>query len=245
MGRAASQFDQQATHSLAASQPRSTFGSRAARLRYCVHSLLCIALTACGGTSSTPSSPAPTAPLPTIALGGQEIAVYPLTRLLADPALGWNEGIRPRREALDHADSLIAAFLTERAPEVTWILPAQLRVAARRAPGLLTNPDQMGTAILRAKFEKVPDPLRGQLRQLNGVAGGRLALIPADLRFLEPFRAEGAPTPPAGRGRADLSLVMIDVVTGEARWRTVARGEGDDPWEALADALGQLLPLDL
>lgn len=206
---------------------------------------LCVALASCGGKSNEPSAPAPTAPLPTIALAGQEIAVYPLTRVLADPTLGWSDGIQPRRDALDHADSLIAAFLTERAPEVQWVLPDDLRDAARRAPGLLTNPDQMATAILRAEFERVPDPLRGQLRQLNGVAGGRLALIPADLVFVKPFRAVGQPAAPAGRGRADLALVMVDVVTGEARWRTVAHGEGDDPWEALAQALGELMPLGL
>ena len=43
-------------------------------------------------------------------------------------------------------------------------------------------------------------------------------------------------------GAAELSIVLVDVRTGQVSWRTVARGEGDDPWTALACAVKCLTP---
>ena len=195
-------------------------------------------LLACGGkrTSDDTQAPAPepTLPLPTAGIAGQRVAVYPFTLVTAAEDLGWQTHLAARREALDRADSIIGALLTERSPEVTWVLPGDLRRAAVRAPGMLTNPDQMGSAILRAPgMEQIPDPLRSQMRSLNGVAADRYALVPAALVFT---RTAG------GRGQAELTLVMADVRTGLLPWRTVARGEGDDPWEALRVAFKTLTP---
>lgn len=185
------------------------------------------------GGGQTPE-PAPALPLPTAGIAGQRVAVYPLTLVTAAEGLGWHPYLAARREALDRADSIIGALLTERSPEVTWVLPADLRRAAARAPGLLTNPDQMGTAILRSPgIDQIPDPLRSQMRSLNGVAADRYALIPTALVFTRT---------PDGRGQAELMLVMGDVRTGVLPWRTVARGEGDDPWEALRVAFKTLTP---
>ena len=41
---------------------------------------------------------------------------------------------------------------------------------------------------------------------------------------------------------AELTVVMVDVRTGRVEWRTVARGEGDDPWTALTRAVKALTP---
>jgi hypothetical protein len=82
----------------------------------------------------------------------------------------------------------------------------------------------------------VPDPLRSQLRTLSALAGsggGRYALIPAGLIFR---RAVGAVA------TAELTVVMVDVRTGRVGFRTVARGEGGDPWTALTRALKSLTP---
>jgi hypothetical protein len=192
----------------------------------------------CGATGTAgggqAAEPAPALPLPTAGIAGQRVAVYPLTLMSAAETLGWQPYLAARREALDRADSIIGALLAERSPEVTWVLPAELRRAAARAPGMLTNPDQMGTAILRAPgVEQIPDPLRSQMRSLNGVAADRYALIPASLVFTRT---------PAGRGQAELLVIMGDVRTGALPWRTVARGEGDDPWEALRVAFKTLTP---
>ena len=43
-------------------------------------------------------------------------------------------------------------------------------------------------------------------------------------------------------GTAELAIVLVDVRTGQVGWRTVARGEGDDPWTALARAVKSLTP---
>lgn len=174
-----------------------------------------------------------TAPLPTAGIAGREVCVYPLTLVVSEESLNWAEQLQPRREALDRADSMIGAFLTERAPEVSWVLPPELRRAASRAPGMLANPDQIGTALLRSSIDRVPDPLRSQLRTLTGMAGGRHALIPASLVFLGDS---------AGLGRAELTLAIVDVRTANVQWRTVASGTGEDPWAAFWNALKSLVP---
>ncbi len=188
----------------------------------------------CGGKETAEPTPETTSPLPVMGIAGREVSVYPMTLIASEESLGWDQQFKPRRQALNRVDSLIAVFLTERAPEVTWILPDALRRAARKAPGMLPNPDQMGTAILRSRFTQLPDPLRSQLRALTGVAGGRYALIPATLVFL----AEGD----TGVGRAELTMVMVDIRTARVRWRTVTRGKDSDPWVAVRKALKGLLP---
>jgi hypothetical protein len=191
-------------------------------------------ITSCGGTQSTDEvEPLQAAPLPTAGLAGEPVSVYPVTLMLAEDSLGWEDYVQPRREALDRVDSLIAVLLTERTPEVIWMLPDDLRRAARRAPGMLRNPDQMGTSILRTPYERIPDPLRSQMRTLSGVVGGTYALVPASLIFYA--EADGG-------GRAELTMAIVDVRLGRTQWRTVASGKGSDPWQATWEALKSLVP---
>ncbi|HEY2825115.1 MAG TPA: hypothetical protein VGI83_06190 [Gemmatimonadales bacterium] len=200
--------------------------------------LAVMAALACGGPPK-PDHPAPEAPhaqpLPTAGISGQDVSVYPLTLLVAAEELHWDTmGLTPRRAALDRADSLLGALLQERSPEVNWVLPPKLRRDAAQAPGMLTNPDQMATPLLRGSLvETIPDPLRSQMRQLNGVANARYALIPAGLVFVKV---------PGGQGRAELTLVMADVRTGLIGYRTVATAVGDNPWTALRLAIKSLVP---
>src|SRR5205823_4034992 len=141
---------------------------------------------------------------------------------------------------------------------VTWVLPDDLRRAARRAPGIAPNPDQMGTAVLRAPgLEVVPDPLRGELRTLVALGGngGRYAFVPAALVYRRIVGQSDRRTVPSAQvptarppersppgATAELSVVMVDVRTGRVGFRTVARGEGDDPWSALTQAVKSLTP---
>jgi hypothetical protein len=180
-------------------------------------------IAACGHKPQTPT-PEPTAPLPTAGVAAQQVSV--------------------RRAVLAKSDSVIGTLLRARAPEVTWVLPDELRRAARRAPGIAPNPDQMGSAMLlhgtKQQPEMVPDPLRSELRTLSalaGAGGGRYALIPAGLVFR---RASGAPDHVTAT--AELTVVMVDVRTGRVGFRTVARGDGDDPWTALTRAVKSLTP---
>ena len=192
----------------------------------------------CGGKKTDhPPAPIPTAPLPTAGIAGQQVPIWPLTLVAAEDTLHWDALVGDRRVTLDKCDSIIATFLTGRAPEVTWVVPAELRRAARRAVGVATDPDQMGTAFLRAEaLIDVPDPLRYQLRTLVGIAGGRFALVPAGLVYRH------APGSAAGIATAELSIVLIDTRVGKVGWRTTARGEGPDPWTALTRAVKSLTP---
>src|SRR5436309_1170614 len=180
-------------------------------MAWCVGVLAAIG---CGGKKSTKEpTPAPTAPLPTAGLAGQRVAVTPLALVAAEEALRWDSLIGNRRTTLDKSDSIIATLLGARAPEVTWVGPAELRHVARRAPGIAPDPDQMGTPFLRASnIVVVPDPLRYQLRTLMGLVGGRYVLVPAGLVFRKP--AVG----PSGRpalATAELSVVLIDSRVGQ------------------------------
>jgi len=158
-------------------------------------------LAGCGGRQHV-ETPAPTQPLPTAGLAAQQVSVLPLTLLAAEDSLHWQAKFADRRAALAQADSVIGTLLTARAPEVTWVLPEALRKAARRAPGIAPDPDQMGTALLRApNIEIVPDPLRGELRTLVALAanGGRYALVPAALVYRRAGRGAAPPGRPTAR----------------------------------------------
>ena len=199
---------------------------------------VCVLLAACGGKkTANPPTPAPTAPLPTAGLAGQKVSVLPLTLAAAEDTLHWEALIADRRPTLDKCDSIIGSLLTGRSPEVTWVGPAELRRAARRAAGIAAEPDQMGTSFLRADdLIDVPDPLRYQLRTLAGLSGARFALVPAGLVYRH------APGSPPGVATAELSIVLIDTRVGRVQWRTTARGEGLDPWTALTRAVKSLTP---
>jgi hypothetical protein len=182
--------------------------------------------------------------------------VLPLTLVAAEDSLHWEAVLGERRVVLAKSDSIIGTLLQQRAPEVTWVLPDELRRVARRAPGIAPSPDQMGTAILfhqsKQEPEMVPDPLRGQLRTLAAlVGGGRYALVPAGLTFRRTGASGAAPGSvgaqhaaplPHGVATAELTVVLADVRTGRVGFRTVARGEGDDPWTALTRAVKSLTP---
>jgi hypothetical protein len=186
--------------------------------------------------------------LPTAGIAGQRVALTPLELIGAEDTLHLDALVSDRRVSLDKSDSIIATLLGTRAPEVTWVPPAELRHIARRAPGIVTDPDQMGTPFLRAeRLVDVPDPLRSQLRTLMGLVGGRYALVPAGLVFRKPPPPPSTPSPPSPYAKvpntlAELSVVLIDTRVGKVGWRTTARGEGDDAWSALARAVKNLTP---
>jgi hypothetical protein len=200
-------------------------------------------LAACGKKPSGPPAPLPTAPFPAGGLAGQQVSLVPIPLVAADEALGWDSLLADRRATLLRADSVIAAWLPARTPEVIWVLPDELRREARRAPGIATDPDQLGTAVLRAEgLREVPDPLRSQLRTLSALGGGRYVVAPAALVFRPTPAATSGGATARPKATAELSIVLVDVRLGHIDWRTVARGEGNDPWTALARAVKALSP---
>jgi hypothetical protein len=172
-------------------------------------------------------------------LAGQEVAIVPLTLVATDPTFQSDtlfDAYRDRRATLTWADSVIGEAFVSRAPEVKWVLPPALRKVARRAPGIVGDPDQMGQAMLRApKLKDVPEPLRASLRNLMAVVGGRVAMVPAALSFSPDS---------AGHVRAELSLVAADTRAGKVVWRSQALGNGPTPAAALTAALVGILPLE-
>ena len=182
---------------------------------------------------------APPLPVPTQGLAGQQVALVPLTLLALDSTSQADTSFaayHDRRSGLSRADSIIGEAFVGRGPEVKWVLPPALRKIARRAPGIVDDPDQMGQALLRSpKVREVPDPLRASLRNLMAVAGGRVAMVPAALGFTHE---------PDGRVRAELSLVAADTRSGKVVWRSLPTGSGATPDAALTAALTAVLPLD-
>jgi len=181
---------------------------------------------------------APALPVPVEGLAGQQVALVPLTLVATDPAALPDTVFAPlhdRRATLTWADSLIGEAFVGRAPEVNWVLPPALRKIARRSPGIVDDPDQMGQAMLRAtRLREVPDPLRSSLRKLMAVVGGRIVMVPAALSFSSDT---------TGAVRAELSLVAADSRSGKVLWRSGAMGVGTTPGLALGAALNGVLPL--
>jgi hypothetical protein len=190
-------------------------------------------------TPAEAQKPANTHGLAVAPLAGQAVAVLPITMVLADSAVESDSAYAPyrdRRSALHRTDSLIAETLEGRGPEVHWVLPPELRKMARRAPGMLSDPDQMGQAMMRApQLTRLPDPLRSSLRTLVAIAGGRMVFIPAALGF-------GRDT--SGQVHATLSLVLADARNGTVMWRSVAVGAGASPDAALNAALATIFPTE-
>jgi hypothetical protein len=169
------------------------------------------------------------------ALAGQRVAMLPLTHLVRDSTLADSGLRRARAVVLTWADSLLAETLAERAAEIDWVFPPELRKSARKAAGMIPEPDKMGQSVMRSPgLKTVPDPLRGNLRTLMGLVGGRYALIPASLWF--------APDT-AGGVKATLAAVLADSRTGQVGWRASnATGTGATPAAALRAAVASFLP---
>ena len=167
------------------------------------------------------------------ALAGQRVAVLPLAHIVRDTALTDTLVRLPRETVLTWADSLLAESLAERAPEVEWVFPDELRKSARKAAGMIPEPDKMGQAVMRSPLKSVPDPLRGNLRTLMGIVGGRYAFIPASVRF----------APDSVGVQATIEAVLADSRTGQVGWRTSnAIGRGATPAAALTAAVAAFLP---
>lgn len=207
-------------------------------------SALALVTLACGGKPAAPtpartSAPPrePIKPLITSSLAGQQIAVTPITLVIATDTLTRIAPLNDRVTALAWADSIIGEGFLARGPEVKWVLPADLRKVARRAPTIAPDPDRMGQSLLRTpELKDVPDPLRSQLRTLMALVGGRFAMVPAALSFVPDT---------SGAIRAELSLVLADTRTGKIIWRTVAWGLGETPGRALTAAMAIVLPVGL
>jgi hypothetical protein len=165
-------------------------------------------------------------------MAGQRVPVLPVTVLLAQaPA---DEMVPGGREArLRWADSLVGEALLDHGPEVNWVFPPELRRVALRSPGVVTDPDRMGQALLRAPLKQVPDPLRAYLRSLAAMTDARLVLVPAAIRL---------DADSSGAIRAETVLVLADTRNGAILWRSQPTGLGRTAAEALTASIVRILP---
>jgi len=217
---------------------------------YLVRSAWCLgvaATVACGGRSraGAPPAPQPTLAIPVTNIAGQRVMVLPTTLALASDSLPWHDALSDRRATLTRADSVLGALLNDRAPEVNWVLPPELRRNAELSAGMVGDPGQFPTATLRyEELEEIPGPLQAQLRNLAAVSRARYGIVPAALLWLptDTAAAMRAVVRGSGVGTAELTLVIVDTRLSRIGFWTVARGAGDDPWTALAQAVKAALP---
>jgi hypothetical protein len=187
----------------------------------------------CARAQTTPKTPKPL-PAPALLLAplaGQPIAVLPSTYVISD---GTVTGIPATRAAqLAWVDSVIGEALQTRGPEAKWLLPAELRRIARRAPGIVTDPDQLGQATMRFEgFKKVPDPLFANIRSLSALTNSRFMMIPAAIRFSQ--TANGV--------RVEATLVLVDTRSGDIPWRSSPVAVAPTAAAALAGTIAWILP---
>lgn len=203
-------------------------------------SFRCLSALAAGLLSSRPVAAQRhpvTQPLVTAAVAGQGVALIPINMVVIDPSVPAGTVSADRATLFRWTDSLLADGAMSRAPEVTWIPPAELRRLARRGGGLVPNPDQMGQSVMRGwSLKSVPDPLRSNLRKLLAVAGGwRYALIPASLVIK---------VDTSGALSASLAVLLADVRTGRVVWRSVAKGSGGTAEQVLGKVIATIFPVE-
>lgn len=150
--------------------------------------------------------------------------------------------VQATRGVAGNPDAELGYALETRGDGVRWLMPGTLRDALARSPALDVPLDALPVGMfLRVRVDRVGDPLYGQLRRLAALTGGRLALVPVEVRH----RA----TTPERPGAIEMVAALLDVGTGRVLWFGVAEGEPGDGGSAralasAADALArQLLPL--
>ena len=177
--------------------------------------------------------------LSTPALAGQSVPVLTLGSYAVDSALGADTllaGWRSRAEAVTRFDLILGTYLSDNAPDVKWVLPADLRKLARRAPNLVPDPDRMGHAVMAStRLRRVTEPLASRLRQLVAYTDARQALLPSGLTLRsDPQGVE-----------AEIAAELVDARLGNVLWRTFAVGKGRSPDAAVRAAVATMVPPEL
>jgi hypothetical protein len=171
--------------------------------------LLLLLAAAC---SSSPRAPSPDQPAPIPPdLTGSRVMVLP-----AQAAAGGRAGGEP----VPGLDAEIAYWLADMGPRVTWVLPQQIQRALERSPSLDIKLDALAVSSFhRAEVVIIGDPLFGDLRALNVLLNARYALLPV---------AAGYVTRPAGPGRVEINIALIDTVGGRVLWFAAVAGDPGD-----------------
>lgn len=176
-----------------------------------IAALAALAAVACASTPQAPPAAGEArGALPD--LEGRKVMVFPVQRL------------RGLDRDLDPAAEVAYAFETRGGAE--WILPADLRRAVERTPGLELSADALPVDVfLRAEVDRIGDPLFGLLRRMAAVTGADLALVPVEAR---PGAAQ-ADAAEAGAAsslrRVEIAATLINARTGRVFWFGVVDAE--------------------
>lgn len=116
-------------------------------------------------------------------------------------------------------DAELAFGLESRGERVSWILPAELRRALERSPGLQANPDALPVGMfLQAEVRRIGDPLYGELRRMAALTDAAAAFLPVAVRA-----RPAADSVPAG---VEIVAALVDVRSGGVLWSGVVEGLG-------------------
>lgn len=191
---------------------------------------------ACGGPSTPPAAGEYLGYVPDLA--GARIMVYPVQ---SPPSLPGD------------ADAELVFALENRAPDVEWVMPTELRRAAAGSPGYDVVVDALPVGMFeRAEVRRVGDPLYGNIRRLAALVDADAALIPVAVRYRTAPAVDSAgavseatsavPHP----GRAEVTVALIAVVTGRVIWSGIVGGAPGSPSDpsvlaSAMDALGRAM----
>jgi hypothetical protein len=159
-------------------------------------------------------------------LRGRQVMLFPIQAVR-----GLGEEMDPELE--------LAFALTGRGNQVFWILPAEIRSALRRSPGLQVEIDALPVGMfLRAEVRRVGDPLYGYLRRLGALTGADLALVPVEVRYR--MAADTIP------GAVEIAAALISARNGRVYWFGIVEGQSGGPGDpgslaSAADALARRL----
>jgi len=130
-------------------------------------------------------------------------------------------------------DSELAFWLTERGPDVRWVLPDAIDQALARSPTLGIHPRSLEVSVFHyAEVRNIGDPLFGDLRRLGALVDARYAILPVAAGYVT--RAEGV--------RVEIAAAIIDTMGGRVLWFGVVGGEtGDQADPALVASAAQAL----
>ena len=178
----------------------------------------------CAGRQAAPEAGSEIGGVPD--LRGRRVMLFPV-----QSGRGLAGGLDPELE--------LAFALTGRGSQVLWILPAEMRSALARSPGLQMEVDALPVGIfLQAEVERVGDPLFGYLRRMGALTGADLALIPVEVRY----RAAADTIP----GATEIAAALLNVRNGRVYWFGIVEGQGGGPEDpgslaSAADALARRL----
>ncbi|HEX2166660.1 MAG TPA: hypothetical protein VHG09_05420, partial [Longimicrobiales bacterium] len=134
-------------------------------------------------------------------------------------------------ESLRAIEAELSYWMPEHAHRVQWVLPAAIERAASGSAALQISVRDLSVRdFLRARLERIGDPLYGDLRRLAAVTDARLAFLPIGAVWIPET---------AGSGRVHIAAALIDTVGGRVLWYGVAAssvGASDDPGVAASAA---------